>query len=353
MGKRLPFYYTPKLEAKQAGRGMARRSSIGDVAKRAGVSIATVSRIVNGIAKKASPETMARVRAAIAETGYRPTGAGQALRKGHSRLVAVLAANLANPTMAAIAASVEAALRDRGLAMMLCDTHDRADLQDEYLLETRAQSVRACVLLAAVASDGLRAAMEGSMPLVFVNRRCPLPGTTSFVGIDNRAAGRAVARELAAKTPKGRLAAIHGPLSSSATADRIAGFKSELAKLGRAPVPGDVVTAPGLDHLDIGYAATTTLLSGARPAGIFCASDLLAYGASRRLREAGLHAPRDVRLIGFDDNPLNDWIAPFLSSVRVPYVGFGRAIAETLAELWAGAPPAERLLPFEMIARSA
>jgi len=328
---------------------VTRNVSIGDVAKRAGVSIATVSRIVNGIAKKASAETVERVRKAIAETGYRPTGAGQALRKGHSRLVAVFAANLANPTMAAIAASIETALRDAGLAMVLCDTHDRADLQDEYLLEMRAQAVRAYVLLAAVASDGLRAALAGTIPTIFVNRRCPIPGKAAFVGIDNRAAGRDVARALAKAVPKGRLALVHGPLTSSATADRVAGFKRELAKLDRDLAPDDLATGPGLDHLEIGYASTTALLCGAVPKGIFCASDLIAYGVQRRLREAKLSVPDDVRLVGFDDNPLNDWVAPWLSSVRVPYRGFGEAIVGVLGELWRGEPPRAELLAHALI----
>ncbi len=332
---------------------MTRNVSIGDVAKRAGVSIATVSRIVNGIAKKASPETVERVRKAIAETGYRPTGAGQALRKGHSRLVAVFAANLANPTMAAVAASIETALRDAGLAMVLCDTHDRADLQDEYLLEMRAQAVRAYVLLAAVASDGLRSALTGPIPTVFVNRRCPVPGKAAFVGIDNRTAGRDVARALAAAVPTGRLALVHGPLSSSATADRVSGFRRELAKLGRSLSPADLATAPGVDHLEIGYEGAAALLSGPLPKGIFCASDLIAYGVRRRLREAKLAVPRDVRLVGFDDNPLNDWVAPWLASVRVPYRGFGEAIVGVLGELWRGDPPRAELLAYEFVARGA
>jgi LacI family transcriptional regulator len=330
---------------------MARNVSIGEVAKRAGVSIATVSRIVNGIAKKASPETVVRVRAAIAETGYRPTGAGQALRKGHSRLVAVLAANLANPTMAAIAASVETALRERGLTMMLCDTHERPEWQDEYLLETRAQAARACVLLAAVDSAGLRAALAGPVPLVFVNRRCPLPAQAAFVGIDNRAAGRAVARALAAAVPEGRLALVHGPLSSSATAERVEGFARELADLGRPLAARDVVTAAGLDHLEIGYAAAAGLLGKSAPAGIFCTSDLIAFGVHRRLHEAKIAVPGAARVFGFDDNPLNDWIAPWLSSVRVPYRGFGAAIVQALDDIRGGRAPAARHLDFELVTR--
>ena len=84
---------------------------------------------------------------------------------------------------------------------------------------------------------------------------------------------------------------------------------------------------------------------------MFCTSDLIAYGVHRRLREAKLAVPRDVRLVGFDDNPLNDWIAPWLSSVRVTYRGFGAAIAEILDELRSGGTPGERLLDFDIIAR--
>jgi LacI family transcriptional regulator len=93
------------------------------------------------------------------------------------------------------------------------------------------------------------------------------------------------------------------------------------------------------------------LLGHAAPAGIFCTSDLIAYGVHRRLREAKLAVPRDVRMIGFDDNPLNDWIAPWLSSVRVPYRGFGAAIAETLDDIRSGGSPGERLLGFELVTR--
>src|SRR5579871_2703525 len=104
--------------------GAVAHVSIADVAERAGVSIATVSRVANGIANKTSDRTAERVRQAIAELGYRPVSVGRALRARQSRLVALLAANLANPAMAAIAASVEAALRREDLVMVLCDTHE-------------------------------------------------------------------------------------------------------------------------------------------------------------------------------------------------------------------------------------
>jgi LacI family transcriptional regulator len=326
--------------------------SIGEVARRAGVSIATVSRIVNGVTNKASPDTIARVRAVIAQLGYRPTGAGQALRKGRSRLVAVLAANIANPAMTAIAASIETALRDVGLAMVLCDTHERPELQDEYLLEMRAQAVRATILLGAVPSDALAEAMAADAPILFVNRRCPIGRSAPFVGIDNVAAGATVANAIHNTRPRGRLALIHGPLNSSATVDRIAGFKREAEQRGRRLAASDIVTAPGLDHLDIGYTAMAALLAQRdEPAAVFCSSDLIAFGAHRRLRESRRLAPQGPALIGFDDNPLNDWIAPWLSSVRVPYREFGPAIVKTLERLWRGETGDTPLLPFEFVDR--
>ncbi|MFV0335104.1 MAG: LacI family DNA-binding transcriptional regulator [Tropicimonas sp.] len=331
--------------------GEARRVSISTVAARAGVSIATVSRVVNGVSNKASAETIARVRAAIAELGYRPSGAGQALRRRESRIVAVIAANLANPAMSAIAASAEGALREAGYVMVLCDSHDRADLQDEYLREMRAQLVSAFVLLGAVESPVLDEIVAAGERTVFVNRRHPGNPSLPFVGIDNHRAAAEVAAEIARWRPDGILM-IHGPLGSSATRDRVDAFREACAR----HCPGarlDIRGGEAPDHLDIGYRITQEHLraTGRAPGAIFGLSDLIAYGASRALREAGLRVPGDCRVMGFDDNPLNDWIAPWLSSVRVPYESFGTAILDCLRELGAGRQVTDFHLPHALVLR--
>jgi LacI family transcriptional regulator len=309
----------------------AKTATITEVAGRAGVSIATVSRVMNGVARRATAETQARVWEAVGALGYRPQGAGQTLRQRQSRLVAVLASNLANPTMAAIAAGIETSLREAGLVMVLCDTRDRAELQDEYLLEMRAQAVRATVLLGAVSSPGLTRLAESGDPLLFVTREGPAP---AFIGIDDHRAGADVAAFMLARHIAAP-AAVHGSLASSATAARIAGFTQALAA-AHAPI-GPVVTLPGAEHIAIGYRmAEAALAQAPGKRGIFCASDLIAYGAHRRLAECGLHVPADVLLVGFDDNPLNDWIAPWLSSVGVPYDRFGPAVLAGLHHIWRG-----------------
>ena len=125
------------------------------VAADAGVSIATASRIVNGITNKASEDTIIRVKASVERLNYRPASIGRALRCQESRIVGLLAAAIENPTMAAIAASIELALRDEGYVLSLCDTHDRADVQDEYLLEMQSQLARAVIIVGAVSSPVL------------------------------------------------------------------------------------------------------------------------------------------------------------------------------------------------------
>jgi LacI family transcriptional regulator len=327
--------------------------SLTQVAGRAGVSIATASRVINGVANKASAATAARVHQAVAELGYRPISVGRALRAGRSRLVAVLAANLANPAMAAIAASIEVALRAEGLVMVLCDTHERPDIQDEYLLEMRAQFARAIVLLGAVASQQLGAMQDAGEHLLFVNRRSPHDSNATHIGIDNRAAGREVA-ELFLRQGIPVAGAIQGSPDSSATADRLRAFRARLAEAGQPLPESHVLAAPGdLDHVAIGRRAVDAVLArtSVRPCGIFCLSDLIAYGAWQGLAARGLTVPDDVCLVGFDDNPLNDAVAPWLSSVRVPYDAFGAAVVRVLHGLWDGSPPAATVLPYRLVMR--
>ena len=328
-----------------------RPASIASVAARAGVSIATVSRVVNGVAKKASEETTDRVRRAVAELDYRPMSAGRDLRQRRSRVVALLAANLANPAMAGIAAAVEVALRQQGLVMVVCDTHDRPELQDEYLLEMRAQRARATVLLGVVASPTLTALQRAGEPLLFVSRRCPDAPQAPFVGIDNRSAGAEVADFFVARGLRD-LAAIHGPLTSSATADRIAGFRDRSQEHGIALDGDAIISASGNDHLEIGYRAMAQLLArDRRPVGLFCASDLIAFGAHRKAIESGLSVPSDLTIVGFDDSPLNDWVAPWLSSVRVPYDRYGPAIVEAMTAMLDGRRASSTLLPHRLVIR--
>ncbi len=326
--------------------------SIAAVARRAGVSIATVSRVMNGVENKATSETAARVHAAVAALGYRPQSVGRALRQRESRIVGVLAANLGNPAMAAAAASIELALRDAGFVMALCDTHEDPAIQDEYLAEMEAQLARGIVLLVAVPSPGLDRLRAAGRPLVFVNRRDTGDEASPFVGIDDHAAGRAVADHWLARRQPGPFGLLHASLAFSAGRRRAAGFLERLAEAGIGEDRVARATGPGRQHLEIGRQGMARLLEAdPRPRCVLCLSDLIAYGAYRCLTERGVGVPGEVELFGFDDNPLNDWIAPWLSAVRIPYEGMGPAVVGALAALLEDGLCDSRILPHRLILR--
>lgn len=329
-------------------------ASITAVARHAGVSIATVSRIMNGIVNKSSPATQLRVKAAVEELGYRPVTHGQSLRRGESRVVSIHAVNLANPTMAAIAASAETALREAGYTMVLCDTHDQPDLQDTTLLDMRAHMVRGYVLLGTIDSAQLAQFQNHREALLYVNRRPHGSSSTpdDFVGIDNKAAGAAVAAYFKQRGLH-HCGLIHGALHSPATSDRVEGYTGTLSETGQGLNPRHIFAGQGLNHLQIGYDGITDLLQkGVLPDALFCSSDLIAYGAHRRLSELDIQVPRDIVLMGFDDNPLNDWIAPWLNSVSVPYPKFGQAIVTGLEAVWNQGDRSAKILPFNIVERA-
>jgi LacI family transcriptional regulator len=345
LGKRLPSGQSA-LMRKSAP------ASLAMIARQAGVSSATVSRIVNGQLDRANPATVERVQGVIEALGYRPNSMARALRRRESRVVAMLAPNLDNPAMAAIASSTETALREAGYVMILCDTHDQPELQDEYFEAMRAQFVHGYVLVSPVASRSLRDFLRLSGPAVIVNRRAGVaPGVAPFVGIDNLAAG-AEAADFLLDAGVARPALIHSALSSSAIADRVQGFLDRVTVRGVPRHDIRVVASDKLRHLEAGYDAARRLQAdGGWPEGLMCVSDQMAYGAYRLSCETGLRVPAECRIVGIDENPLNGWIAPWLSSVHIPYGAFGEAILTQLTALWAGSRPADLLLPHRMVGR--
>lgn len=331
-----------------------KKPTIEDVARHARVSVATVSRVLNR-PKGAyiAADTRRQVLAVVEDLGYRPFRAGRTLRTQISHLVALLIPDITNAFYSAIAHSVEVALRELGYSMILCNTNETADLQDDYLDEMEQHQVAAILLLGAVDTPTLRKAAGSNTPIVLLNRRAPDGFEMPFVGIDNRAAGRSVAEHFVSRRyePVGM---IHGPLASTASRERFEGFRDRLAEAGR-PLPQEF-TASGELTIESGYNASGNILrSDARPAAIFCGNDLMAYGAYRRCAELGVNVPKDVALFGFDDNPLNDWLATWLSTVRVPYDRFGAATAQVIQNLLAdnvhGAAN-DVVLPYQMTIRA-
>lgn len=331
----------PPSQRRKQKHSTSSRVSLAMVAAHAKVSTATASRIINGITNKASEQTIIQVKKAVKELGYRPASIGRALRCQESRMVGVLAASLTNPTMSAMASSIERSLRDEGYIMSLCDTHEEADIQDEYLREMRSQLARAVVIIGAVQSELLSDYRDNGTALLFVNRPAPDQNNSHYVGINNYQAGVDVANILL-QNGKRHIGIIHASLQFTAAAERRRGLLDRLAEEGINPEDIPHAHAEGLNHLEVGYKSMQTLLEmPKRPDAIVCLSDMLAYGAYRLTQEMGLDIVEDFTFFGFDDNPLNPWIASWLNSVGVPASLYGPATVATLKAIWNQSPPTE------------
>lgn len=325
-------------------------TSIDAVAQLARVSKATVSRVVNGQNGKVSDATRHRVQAIIKKLNYVPSRAGSALRTGRSEIVALLIPNRFDTYNQAIAGSLERALRHHGKIMVLCTTDESSARQDEVLREMQLQLACGIVLLGAVDSPGLRRAVEDGEPVVLVNRRFTGSLVAPYVGTDNITAAATVADYFASN----RLVPatiVHGPLVSSATRERVTGFINRLRATGHGP---KAIARHALRNFskEEGYRLGRSLFAvPAPPLFIFCTSDEIAYGVARACREAGLLPGRDVTLFGFDGSPINEFLAPWLGTVRVEHEAYGPAITSLLQAFWgSGAPDrgTEVMIPYQL-----
>jgi LacI family transcriptional regulator len=320
------------------------RAKVRDVAALAETSVATVSRVLNGKdSTHFSSETAARVLAAARRLDYRPSELGRQLRTAKANAAALLVPDASNSFCADVAWSLEPALHKAGLSMLLCNTGEEPDRQDEYLAQMVSRGISAIVLLGAVESPLLREMSGGDATLVFVNRRPPAPITGHFVGIDNRAAGRHVAEHFIARGYHD-CAVIHGPQRYAASAERLEGFNARMSEAG-VSVPAFRRVESAL-RSEAGYARAMDLLAGSRPRAIFCGNDAIAYGVNLAVQEARLRVPEDVAIFGFDGSRLNRWLAPWLSTVHVPVQDFGPAIAAILKKV--PDTPRTTLLPYQL-----
>jgi LacI family transcriptional regulator len=144
---------------------------------------------------------------------------------------------------------------------------------------------------------------------------------------------------------------LHGPLGSSATRGRLTGFVTEYEKLGKGTLCNQL-ELPASDRKRAGYEAMVALLTRRKPPdAIFCTTDEIAYGAAKCCQEHGLGIPRDIEIVGFDGSPLNAYLAPWLTTVSVPYEDFGPAVARVLQKFWIAdqSMVPDVVLPFRLI----
>ncbi|MBN9235795.1 LacI family transcriptional regulator [Mesorhizobium hungaricum] len=325
---------------------MSKPPTVHDVARLSGVSTATVSRYFGGKANALAPETLEVVRKAAETLGYTPSEIGRSLRLARSRVVVMMVPDAANTFTTDVAASVEQALKKYELSMVLANSAEDPDQQDRLLTDAHGLRARAIILQGAIDTPPLRAMAVRQENIIFVNRRPPNGIVAPYVGVDNHAAGLAVGRYFA-KQGYENCVAISGPHHYSGSSERLEGF---LAGLGKKK-PVSLLESPFT--MEGGYQHGKKLLAGRRRHySVFCGNDMIAYGLHRAAMERGLDVPNDLAIFGFDDNRMNDWLAPWLSTVQVSAADFGPAIADLIGSPSLEDKGASFILPFQLKLRT-
>lgn len=308
---------------------MARAVRLSDVASRAGVSLATASRVLNGSDRTVGEALRERVLAAAAELSYSPNTHAQAMARGASNLLGLIVHDIADPYFASIASGVMAKAEESGIVVLLANTGRDAEREVEYVAMLRAQRARAVIIAGSRwddpeqqrrLSEQIRAytAGGGRVSCISQNRL----GTTTVLA-ENRAGAKALGRRLAAIGHR-RFAVLAGPKQLLTARDRLQGFREGVRAEG-----GEVVEVRhGPFTRDGGHDAARDLLrDGVDATCLFAVNDVMAVGAMAACREEGVAVPSDLSVAGFDDIETLRDVAPALTTVRLPLVEMGERAA--------------------------
>ncbi|WP_235779492.1 LacI family DNA-binding transcriptional regulator [Sinomonas notoginsengisoli] len=318
-----------------------------DVAKLAGVSQATVSRLISSPSKLA-PSTMAKVRAAMEELGYVPHLGAQSMKTRRSNTVGVVVAELTNPFYSEVLDQLSRELDRAGLRVVIWNAGGGSHVD---ALKAISEHAVDGVIFTTATEDSLelRAAIEKGSPIVLINRS--VEGLEcDQVTSDNVSGGVTVADYLV-RHGRQRVAFIGGTENAKTSRDRAQGFLGRMAELGH-PVPEHCRFTGNFDHGLSAQIMERVLARGDSPEAVFCANDFMAFGVLDALRRAG-RTSCDCWVIGYDDVDMAAWASFSLTTVRQPSRAMASAGVRLLVErLKSPSAPARRVdFPSELIVR--
>ncbi|HEY6180770.1 MAG TPA: LacI family DNA-binding transcriptional regulator [Terriglobales bacterium] len=337
----MPSPKKPRTRTKQAGKA----ASIADVARESGVSIFTVSAVINNKAH-VSKARRQRVEDAIRKLNYRPNLIARSLIKQKTQTIGMIVTDIANPFFPMVVRGAEDAAQKHGYNLLLCNSDDVAEKEErelELLLSKRVDGI----LLTKTMEDfrpSLRQMIKDvNVPFVLVMRTYPQLTKDAVVSDDYQGAYEAV-RHLA-RAGRRRIGLVSGPMKVSNAKERYRGFRDAL-EAENLPYEAELV-AEGDYRIESGFRAGHSLLSQ-RPDGIYCANHLMTIGLLKAAGEIGLTCPEDFGLVSFDDYPWLGVFRPRLTTVELPKHQLGVEAAELLIRRIEGdtsAPVLRKLQP--------
>jgi LacI family transcriptional regulator len=301
---------------------------IGDVAAAAGVSPATVSRVLNGTGR-VSAERAELVREAAARLGYEPFGPARALRQQLTRVWAVIVADIENPFFPSMVRGAEDVARLEGHRLVLGNSDEDLDKEASYIDIAIAERMAGVIIaVASTTESDLEPLLTRGIPVVAVDRR-PRHHEVDSVLVDNRLGADEATQHLL-EGGSTRIACITGPSRLSTATERLQGYRDALAR-NRLPADRSMVRRADFRQMG-GYKAALSLLGSDNPPdALFVANNLMTVGAIHAIRDTGGRIPDDVAVVGFDDQPWTTLTSPQLTVVAQPTYEIGQEAAQLLS----------------------
>ncbi|MDX1413140.1 MAG: LacI family DNA-binding transcriptional regulator [Candidatus Promineifilaceae bacterium] len=325
--------------------------TIRDVAKRAGVATMTVSRVIND-SGYVSEATRAKVEEAITELGYVPNMLGPSLRFNQTNTLAIVLADITNPFWTTLARGVEDAAHENGYNVILCNTDESPEKQDQYLTMLLKRRIDG-ILLAPAGSrkESVDQIQKQGVSVVLIDRYVP-DATVDIIRGDSVGGAYQVVQHLIQQGHR-HIAVLAGPKDVSTASDRVTGYRQAIRD-AKIEIGSEAIYWGNFTH-DSGYSQTKQALTAdQRPTAIFATNNFIATGALKALYEADLRVPDDISLAAFDDFLDNATYDPFLTVVTQPSYDMGYKATELLLDRLDGDGTEEYrhiLLPTKLIVR--
>ena len=322
-----------------------------DVAERAGVSVTTVSHVINGT-RHVSDELRNRVLEAMQALAYQPNALARSLRRNESCTIGMILPDAMNPYFAEIARSIEDTSFSEDYSVIICNSDGNLAKELNYINVLMEKRVDGIIFVAAgMSAEHIRMLQDKRMPVVVVDRDSPGVMVDS-VQINNAAGGWLATSHLI-ELGHTHIACIAGPSDVTPSGERVDGYRRALHEAGLPILAENIVR--GDFHAASGYQITKELLArDKRPTAIFACNDLMAIGALRAAKAMGFRVPEDISVVGFDDIYLAAYSNPPLTTVRQPKYEMGQLATKLLLERIQDPdlPPRTPLLDTELMIRA-
>ncbi len=306
-------------------------ATIRDVAEKAGVSLATVSHVINNT-RYVSDSVREKVNEAMEIVGYQPNALARSLRRGKTHTIGLILPDSSNPFFAEVGRVIEDEAYHAGYSVVLCNTEGDSEKESRYVTVLTEKQVDGIIFLAeGERSEPLELLLNHKMAVVLVDEEVPTYQADVDVVVTDNYGGGYKATEHLIQLGHRRIACIAGPSPVNLSANRIKGYRDALEHhdIGYDPA----LVLPGDFHQGTGYAQTRKFLSlPDRPTAIFACNDLMAMGALKAAFEMGFSVPNDLAIVGFDDIDFASFTIPSLTTISQPKDQMGRLAVQLLTD---------------------